>query len=245
MATDLPPPPSIITLLGGVAVWPLAATAQQPGMPVIGFLRDSSSEASTAILSAFRQGVKEAGFVEGRNVAVEYRWSEGRYDDLPRLTSELVHHRVAVLVGAGEVAAIAAKAATTAIPIVFVTGDDPVQMGIVASFNRPGGNITGVTFHSGNLGAKGVELLHELVPTATAIGLLVNTNSPAADAQVQEAGGATHSLGLRLEIVNARNERDIDLAFAALEQKRVGALLIPGNAVFTGQRDQKGRRTSQ
>jgi putative ABC transport system substrate-binding protein len=207
-------------------------------MPVIGFFRDSSSEGSTAIISAFHRGVKETGFVEGQNVAIEYRWSEGQSDHLPSLASELVRHRVAVLVGAGEVSAIAAKAATTAIPIVFVAGDDPVQMGIVANLNRPGGNITGVTFHSGDLGAKGIELLHELVPSATAIGLLVNTNSPAAEAQVREAQEATHALGLRLEVVNARNERDIDLAFAALEQKRVGALLIPGNAVFTGRRDQ-------
>jgi putative ABC transport system substrate-binding protein len=215
-----------MTLLGGSAVaWPLAARAQQP-VPVIGFLRDSSTEGSTAIISAFQRGVKEAGLVEGQNVIIEYRWSEGQYDRLPSLASELVRHRVAVLVGAGEVAAIAAKAVTTAIPIVFVTGDDPVQMGIVASLNRPGGNITGVTFHSGNLGAKGIELLHELVPTATAIGLLVNTNSPAAEVQAREAQGATHALGLLLEVVNAHNERDIDLAFAALEQKRVGALLI-------------------
>jgi putative ABC transport system substrate-binding protein len=228
---------AFIGVLGGAAAWPLAAWAQQP-VPVIGFLRDSSAEGSAAIISAFQRGVKEAGLIEGQNVIIEYRWSEGQYDRLPSLASELVRHRVAALVGAGEVAAIAAKAVTTAIPIVFVTGDDPVQMGIVASLNRPGDNITGVTFHSGNLGVKGIELLHELVPTATAIGLLVNTNSPAAKAQVREAQEATHALGLRLELVNAHNENDVDFAFAALEQKRVGALLIPGNAVFTGQRDQ-------
>jgi putative ABC transport system substrate-binding protein len=227
-----------ITLLGGVAVaWPLAARAQQPAMPLVGFLRDSSPDASAAILGALRQGMKEADFVEAQNVAIEYRWSEGQYDQLPKLAAELVRRQVAVIVAAGIDAAIAAKAATTTIPIIFVIGDDPVQMSIVASLNRPGGNVSGVTFYSGVLGAKGVEFLHELVPTATAIGLLVNPNSPAAEAQVREAQAATRVLGQSLHIVNARNERDIDTGFAMLEQRRVGALLISGNAEFAGQRD--------
>ena len=210
---------------------------EQPAVPVIGFLRDSSSDAASALLSAFRQGIREAGFIEGQNVAIEYRWSEGQYDQLPKLAAELVRRPATVIVGAGEVAAIAAKAATTTIPIVFVTGDDPVQMGIVASLNRPEGNITGVSFHSGNLVAKGIELLHELVPSATAIGLLINTHSPAAEAQKQEADAATQALSIQLHIVDAHNEREIDQAFVVLQRKRVGALLIPGNAVFTGQRN--------
>jgi len=228
-----------ITLLGGTAAaWPLAAGAQQPATPVVGFLRESSSDASTAILEALRQGLKETGFSEGQNVVIEYRWAERQNDQLPKLSADLVRRQVAVIVAAGNDAAIAAKAATTTIPIVFATGDDPVQMGIVASLNRPEGNITGVTFYSGVLG-KRVELLHELVPTATAIGLLVNPNSPTTETQVSvtEARAATRVLGQQLHIVNARNERDMDTGFAALKQKGVGALLISGNAVFTGQRD--------
>jgi len=229
----------LILAVGAAAVWPPSARAQQPTVPLIGFLRDSSSEASTAILLAFRQGLKETSpLIEGQSVTIEYRWSEGDYDRLPSLAAELAQRRVAVMVGAGEVAAIAAKAATTTIPIVFVTGDDPVQMGIVANLNRPAGNVTGVTFHSGNLGAKGLELLHEVAPKVTAIGLLVNTNSPAAAAQVQEAQAAAHALGLQLHSASAHSEHEIDLAFAVLEEKHVGALLVPGNAVFTGQRDQ-------
>jgi putative ABC transport system substrate-binding protein len=226
-----------IRLLGGATALPLAARAQQPAIPVVGFLRDSSYDASITLLAALRQGMKEAGFVEGQNVAIEYRWSEGQYDQLPKLAAELVRRRVAVIVAAGNVAAIAAKAATATTPIVFATGDDPIQMGIVASLNRPEGNVSGVTFYSGVLGAKALELLHELVPTATAIGLLVNPNSPSAEAQVRDAQAATRALKQQLHVENARNQRDIDQAYAVLEQKRIGALIIPGNAVFTGQRD--------
>ncbi|MGA7788784.1 MAG: ABC transporter substrate-binding protein [Xanthobacteraceae bacterium] len=227
---------AFITMLGGAAAWPLAARAQQPAMPVVGFLRDSSPDASTAILTALRQGMKEAGFIEGQNVAIEYRWSEGQFDQLPKLAAELVRRQVAIIVAAGNDAGIAAKAATTTIPIVFAIGDDPVEMGIVA-LNRPEGNVTGVTFYSGALTAKAVELLHELVPTATTIGLLLNANSPTAETQMRETRAATRVLGQQLYIVNARNERDIDAGFAVLEQKGVGALLIPGDAEFTGQRD--------
>lgn len=180
--------------------------------------------------------MKEAGFIEGQNVAIEYRWSEGQFDQLPKLAAELVRRQVAIIVAAGNDAGIAAKAATTTIPIVFAIGDDPVEMGIVA-LNRPEGNVTGVTFYSGALTAKAVELLHELVPTATTIGLLLNANSPTAETQMRETRAATRVLGQQLYIVNARNERDIDAGFAVLEQKGVGALLIPGDAEFTGQRD--------
>lgn len=227
-----------IVVLGSATVAsPLAVRAEQTAMPVVGFLRDSSPDASTAILGALRQGMKELGFVEGQNVAIEYRWTEGQYDLLPKLAAELVRRQVAVIVAAGNNVAIAAKAATTTIPIVFATGDDPVQMGIVASINRPEGNVSGVTFYSGGSGGKEMELLHELVPATTAIGLLINPNGPAAEAQIREAQAATRVLRQQLHIVNARNERDIDTGFTVLKQRGVGALLIVGNAMFTGQRD--------
>jgi len=181
--------------------------------------------------------MQKAGFVEGQNVAIEYRWSGGQHDQLPKLAADLVRRQVAVIVAAGNDAAIAAKAATTTIPIAFAIGDDPVQMGIVAGLNRPEGNVSGVTFYSGVLGAKGVEILHELVPTAAAIGLLINPNSPAAETQVREARSATQALGKQLHIMSARNERDIDTGFAVLKQRGVGALLVSGNAEFTGQLD--------
>jgi putative tryptophan/tyrosine transport system substrate-binding protein len=209
---------AFITILGGAAAWPLAARAQQPAIPVIGFLRDSSPDASAAILAALRQGMKDAGFIEGQNVAIEYRWSEGQFDQLPKLAAELVRRQVAIIVAAGNDAVIAAKGATTTIPIVFaIGGDDPVQMGIGA-LNRPEGNVTGETFYSGALTAKAVELLHELVPTATTIGLLLNSNSPSAETKMRETRAATRVLGQQLHIMSVRNERDIDTGFAALEQ---------------------------
>lgn len=226
-----------IAYLSGAAAWPLAVRAQQSAVPVVGFLRDSSFDASTKILGALREGLEEAGYVEGQNVAIEARWSEGDYDQLPKLAAELVQRQVAVILGAGSTAAIAAKAATSIIPIIFSTGDDPIQSGLVSSLNRPEGNVTGVTFPSGFLGVKGVELMHELAPTVTAIGLLVNPNSPAAQDQTREAQAATRTLGLQLDVVNARNESDFDTTFAALQQRGVGALLIPGNSVFTGGRN--------
>lgn len=225
---------SLMTGLGCVAAWPFATRAQQSALPMVGFLRDSSFDTSAKIIGALREGLKEASYVDGQNVAIEARWSEGHYDQLPKLAAELVQRRVAVIVGAGNTAAIAAKAATSTIPIVFTTGDDPIQIGLVASLNRPEANVTGVAFPSGFIGSKGVELLHELVPTVTTIGLLVNPTSLAAEDQAREAEAATRALGLQLKVVQARNEGDFDSAFAALEQGGAGTLLIPGNSVFTG-----------
>ena len=159
-----------ITLIGGAATWPLAARAQQPAMPVIGFLRNTSADASANLVAAFRQGLSEVGYAEGQNLAIEYRWSEGRDELIPTLAAELVRRPVAVFVAANSTALVAAKTATKTIPIVFVTGDDPVQLGFVTSLSRPAGNITGVSFYSGTLGAKQVELLHEILPKVTAIG---------------------------------------------------------------------------
>jgi ABC-type uncharacterized transport system substrate-binding protein len=226
----------LATLGGAATAWPLAARAQRPAMPLIGFFRNSSPDAS--LLGALRQGMKEAGFIEGQNVAIEYRWSQGQSDQLPKLAAELLRRQVAVIVASGADAAIAGKAATTSIPIIFVTGDDPIQLGIVDSFNRPGGNITGISFfNSAELKSKQLELLHKLVPAATAIGLLVNPNGPTAEAQAREARVAARTLGLRLLVLNAGSERDFDTAFAALAQQRAGALLIAGNDLFTSQRD--------
>jgi putative ABC transport system substrate-binding protein len=182
--------------------------------------------------------MQEAGFIEGQNVAIEYRWSQGQSDQLPKLAAELLRDQVAVIVASGADAAIAGKAATTTIPIIFVTGDDPIRLGIVASFNRPGGNITGISFFNGpELESKQLELLHKLVPAATAIGLLVNPKGPTAEAQAREARVAARALGLRLLVLNAGSERDFDTAFATLAQQRAGALLITGTVLFTSQRD--------
>jgi len=178
-----------ITLLGGTAMaWPLAARAQQATMPVIGFLRNTSAAASAPLLVALRKGLNESGYVEGQNVTIEYRWAEGQDDRLPGMAADLVQHRCAVIIGAGNAAALAAKAATAMIPIVFSTGDDPIPLGLVASLNRPAGNVTGVFFYSGGiLVSKQLELLHELLPKATVIGILANPRSPATEAQIRDA----------------------------------------------------------
>ena len=224
-----------ITLLGGAAAWPLAAQAQQPAMPVIGFLRNTSADASANLVAAFRQGLSEVGYAEGQNLAIEYRWSDGRDERLPALAAELVRRPVAVFVAANLTALVAAKAATKTIPIVFVTGDDPVQLGFVKSLSRPEGNITGVTFYSGTLGAKQVEFLHEIVPKATAIGILVNPSNPAADEHIKVAQIASAALRLQLHVAKSPSEGDFDPAFAFLIQQQVGALVIGGDALFTSQ----------
>jgi putative ABC transport system substrate-binding protein len=226
-----------ITLLGGAAAaLPLAARAQQPVMPVIGFLRNTSADTSANLVAAFRQGLSEVGYVEGQNLLIEYRWSEGRDERLPTFAAELVRRPVAVFVAANSTALIAAKAATETIPIVFVTGDDPVQLGFVTNLSRPAGNITGISFYSGALGAKQVELLHEIVPKVTAIGLLVNPSNPAADEQIKGAQIASLALGLRIYVAKSRSESDFDPTFAFLIQQQVGALLIGGDALFNSQR---------
>jgi putative tryptophan/tyrosine transport system substrate-binding protein len=229
-----------ITLLGGaVATWPLGARAQQPVMPVVGFIRPTSAEESTKLLTAFRGGLAEVGYVEGRNVIIEYRWAGNHYDRLPALAADLVRREVAVIAALGGTPSVlAAKAATTAIPIVFGTGSDPVKDGLVASLNRPGGNLTGFTTFGSALGAKRVELLHDLLPTATIIALLVQPDYSEADSQVKEVQSAATSFGNRLLVLNASTEREIDSAFRALAEQRVNALIVASDPFLLSRREQ-------
>jgi putative tryptophan/tyrosine transport system substrate-binding protein len=226
-----------ITLLGGVgAAWPLAARAQQPAMPVIGFLNGASADTFPNMVVAFRLGLKEAGYVEGRDVAIEFRWADGQYDRLPALAADLVRRRVTVIAANGP-AALPAKAATTTIPIVFRIGGDPIKLGLVGSLNRPGGNLTGVTALSTELGPKRLELLHELVPTAASIAVLINSTSDSAEV-LRNLQAAARTLGLQLHVLNASTEREIDVAFAALGQMRVGGLVIAADPFFNGRPEQ-------
>ena len=228
-----------ITLLGGAAGWPLAARAQQPAIPVIGFLQSGSPGATAHMVGAFHSGLKEAGYVEGQNVAIVYRYADGQYDRLPMLAAELVRSQVAVLAATGgDSAVLAARAATATIPIVFTIGSDPVALGYVASINRPGGNVTGVVLLSSSLGAKRIGLLRELVPNADAIGVLVNPTYPVAAAQLKEVQEAAASVGVRLIIANASAERDFEPAFALFVQQRSSALMISSDPFFNSRRDQ-------
>jgi putative ABC transport system substrate-binding protein len=222
-----------ISLLGSAAAWPLGAFAQQPAMPVIGFLGSLSPEVYAARLLAFRQGLKEEGYVEGQNVAIEYRW--GHYDRLPALAVELVRRQVTVIVaGGGTPSAVAAKAATATIPIVFETGSDPVRLGLVASLNRPGGNVTGVANLIVEVGAKRLELLRELMPTATSVAVLVNPTNPDLTEQfLLDLQTAAPSLGMRLHVMHASTERDFDRVFSTLGQLRVNALVIGPDQLFS------------
>jgi putative ABC transport system substrate-binding protein len=226
-----------ITLLGGAAAWPLAARAQQAAMPVIGFLSSRSEIDSVLHVAAFRQALSEADYVEGQNVAIDYRWADGQYDRLPGLAADLISRQVAVIFAGGGAAARAAKAATTMIPIVIMIGEDPVKFGLVASLNRPGGNISGVSTFNAVLGSKRLELLHELVPTIATIGLLVNPNYPSAGLEIGETQVAARAVGRNLIILNASTESEIDAAFASLVQQRVGALVVTGDPLFVSQRD--------
>ena len=221
-----------ITLLGGAAVaWPLAALAQQPAMPVIGFLRSAPLTDAANLVTAFRQGLKDAGFVEGQNVAIEYRSAENHLDRLPALVADLIRRPVAVIVG-NNIAARAAKAATTAVPIIFAYGGDPVKDGFVASLNRPGGNVTGAVFIQGVLGAKRLEQLRQIVPKATTIAVLINPNSAEAEAERSDVQAAAQALGQPLIILDVSSDRDIDAAFATFVQRGAGALLV-GTGAFT------------
>jgi putative tryptophan/tyrosine transport system substrate-binding protein len=228
-----------ITLLGGAAAtWPLAARAQQPAIPVIGFLHAASLETEVRGLAEFRKGLSEIGYVEGQNVMIVYRSAEGQADRLPALAADMVQRRVAVVVTVANNAAVAAKATTTTIPIVFTVGGDPIKMGLVDSLNRPGGNITGVSFLSSDIIAKMLEALHELMPKAARIAALVNPTNQNAAADTKEAEAAARTLGLELQVLNASNGREIDDAFALLVERRAAALLIEGDPFFIGRMKQ-------
>jgi putative ABC transport system substrate-binding protein len=224
-----------ITLLGGAAAWPLAARAQQAAVPVIGFMSARSPEDSVHLLEAFRRGLKEGGFVEGENVAIEFRWARGNYSRLPLLAADLVSRQVAAIVAAGgEPSGLAAKSATAAIPIVFANGGDPLTSGLVISLNRPGGNMTGMTFYTVALAGKRLELIRALVPTAGAMGFFVNRNNPAEEPEIRDAEAAARAHGVRLHVLNITSERDIDAAFTSLLERRAGALLVGSDPVFFG-----------
>jgi putative ABC transport system substrate-binding protein len=208
-------------------------------MPVVGFLHGASADGAAYQVTAFRQGLNQTGYVEGQNVTIEYRWAEGQYNRLPALATDLVAHPLAVIATAGGISSVlAAKAVTKAIPIVFLTGDDPVKFGLVASLNRPGGNLTGVSFLSPVLEAKRVELLRVLVPTATTIAVLVNPNSPGAEARLGDVREAARLLGQQVSIVNAGSEGDFEAAFARLVQQGAGALIVVSDPLFNNHRDQ-------
>ena len=230
-----------ITLLGGAAsAWPLAARAQQPAMPVIGFLNITSPDGYAERLRGFRQGLKDTGHVEGENVAIEYRWAEDQPDRLPSLATELVRRGVAVIATLGTTnSALAAKAATTTIPIVFAVGEDPVRLGLVVSLARPAGNLTGINFFNSELTAKRLELLHELVPTATRVAVLINpTEAANAETTVRDVQSAAHAIGLQIQVHNASTSREIEAVFATFGHARPDALFVVGDALFNSRRVQ-------
>jgi len=222
-----------MSLLGGVAAaWPLAARAQQPAMPVVGYLNFGSPESDALRLTGLRRGLNQTGYVEGRNLAIEYRWAGNQADRLPALAADLVQLRVAVIVTSGLVSTLAAKAATTSIPIVFTAAADPAQLGLVASLNRPGGNLTGFNGFNAELGAKGLALLHELVPSTATLGFLENPNNPLSELLTRDVLAAASVIGLKVQILKASTDREIDAAFASLVQARTGALLVGGDPFF-------------
>ena len=224
----------LITLLG--AAWPLAARAQQPAMPVIGFLNAASPDTNADRLRRFHQGLKDTGYVEGENVAIEYRWAQGQLDRLPALAAELVRRQVAVIAAFGDIAAVAAKAATTAIPIVFGVSENPVKAGLVASLNRPGSNATGINFLGAELGSKQLGLLHELVPAAVRVGLLVNPRVPQTETVTRDVAAAASAIGLQIDVVEASESREIEAAFRTLVRNRADALVIGADPFFASRR---------
>jgi ABC-type uncharacterized transport system substrate-binding protein len=227
-----------IALLGGAAAWPPVACAQQPNMPVIGFLSSRSPGESADVIAAFRRGLQEAGFVEGQNLVIAFRWAEGRYDRLPALAADLADLRVAVLFAAGgPPSALAAKAATSTIPIIFSAANDPVRLGLVTSLNRPGGNVTGMSTFTSVLAKKSVELLKELAPKIMVMAHLVNPSNPTSEIESQEAQTAANALGIELHIFNASTEQELDAAFSALVNLRAQALVVSGEPFFDTQRD--------
>ena len=228
----------LLAALGGaVAAWPLAAHAQQPVLPVVGFIRTTSADDSVKLVEAFRRGLGEAGYVEGRNVVIEYRYAQGQIDRLPALAADLVARRVAVLAATGgTVSARAAKAATSTIPVVFTTGDDPVKAGLVASLSRPGGNVTGVSVFTARLGAKRLALLHELIPAATTIAVLLNPKNPDSEDEAKDVLEAARALGVQILVLHAGSENEIDVAFTKMVEQRIGALMLGADTFFTSQR---------
>jgi putative tryptophan/tyrosine transport system substrate-binding protein len=227
-----------ITLLSGAAAWPLTARAQQL-MPVIGFLSGRSPGEAASAVGAFREGLGKIGYIEGQNVTIEYRWAEGDYARLPALAAELVGRQVTVIAATGgEASGLAAKAATKTIPIVFTMGGDPVQLGLVASFNQPGGNVTGVTFIVGDIATKRLGLLRQLVTKATTIAMLVNPNYPATSAEVRDVQAAARTIGLQIDLLTASTSREIDTGLASFVSKRPDALFVGGDPFLLGQRDQ-------
>ena len=230
----------VIGLLGGAVVtWPVAARAQQSAMPVIGYLNFGSPESDASRLTGLRRGLSESGYVEGRNFVIEYRWAGNQAERLPALAADLVQLRVAVIVSPGSLPALVAKAATTSIPIVFGVGNDPVQLGLVASLNRPGGNLTGINAFAVELGAKGLALLHELMPSTATIGFLENPNSPIFAAYYErDVLTAATVIGLKIQILKAGTDREIDAAFVSLVQARTGALLVGGDVFFNNRIEQ-------
>jgi putative ABC transport system substrate-binding protein len=238
---------AFITLLGGVAAWPLSARAQSSALPVVGFIRDGSADASVRLAAAFRKGLKETGYVEGQNVMVEYHWLEGQYDRLPALVADLVRRQVAVIATPGNVPSLAAKAATATIPIIFGVGDDPVQQGLVASLARPGGNVTGINFFSTEVTAKRLRLLHDLVPKAVRIAVLLNpANAEIAETTLRDVKEAAPTIGLQIQMtLNASTIGEIDAAFATLARERPDALFVAGDAFFVSQREQLAALTAR
>src|SRR3954469_4974224 len=228
-----------ITLVGAGTAWPLAAHAQQPAMPVIGFLHTQSPDSNADRLRGFRQGLKESGYVEGENVTIAYRWAENQIERLPALAAELVRRQGAVIATtAGFASASAAKAAPTTIPIIFGVGEDPVRFGLVTSLARPGGNLTGINFFNAELVAKRLELLRELVPTATRVAALLNPTGPASETTLREVEAAAHALGLQIQVIEASTSREIDAAFATLVRQRDDALFVAPDPFFSGRQVQ-------
>ncbi len=227
-----------ITLIGGAAAWPLATNAQQP-LPVIGFLRNTSAADSAALVAAFRKGLNEAGFIEGQNVLIEYRFAEGKYDRLPGLAADLIGRSVTVIMASGNASALAAKAATSTIPVVFSVGEDPIQIGLVTSLNRPEGNITGSSFLVAvTLVAKRLGLVRQLMPKTTTIAFLTNPDNPNAGLELYEVQKAAQGVGQKLLVLSVPNSRDLESAFANLVQQGSGALIVSADALYFGMRDQ-------
>jgi putative ABC transport system substrate-binding protein len=224
---------------GGAVAWPLAARAQQGGMPVVGFVTTAGANQNTHLPAAFRAGLKENGFAEGKNVAIEYRWAEGHLERLPSLVADLVRRRVAVILSTGgDVPTLVAKGATTTIPIVFLTGADPVRSGLVASLNRPGGNATGATLLAGMLGAKRMALLRELAPKVRTLGMLVNPNNPNSEPDTADVQAAARAIGGQVQVLEASNGEEIEAAFAALARAKLDGLLVNPDPIFLPRRDQ-------